>query len=709
MPALTSGPRQAELRRTPDGVVLQLGLADGTVYLERPLSGLLTCSAGRPWQPGLVEIDGWWISRRPGEHRAGCRSGAIAVELRLSFGDADRLNLDVRWRNTSKRRLADLAVGVLLDLGRVKDSQLTIPGLIYNDNPSADPESAVPRIGHTPGGGFLAEEDRLPIPGVNLEWREGRDRRWLSVLSRPRARRSADGQVRYGSLGVIRQDGPVIASLSGVLMFDGKQDVRYVSKAETEATDDGYLTLRPGEVHTQQLVLDWGSQEVRGHAFRHLVRTARSIFTDAGDCALGIDQLVALKSVALDNRWYQGGTVAGYTKFSDIPGNGPRKPTHFLYGWTGQALKLAWCDAQLGFNARDRLRIDRCRAPVEFYLSGSRTPTPGLRHNAYQVATRRWTSFRTGSRPMISSRAYGETISDLADIITLFRWYEEPVPPSWLDALEEAMTFLRGGGTSSRPATAPSAQLADGTFPVGWRLDGTPAATTVSSAGIPCVLAALKASEVLGHAGLLAEATTWLSRYHDQHARTFDRPFARSTLDAACEDKEAGMYYFMAAYELFRRTGDPLHATWCEVAADWLLTWVYVWSPEQDADAPLHISGFNAIGWPSVSVQNHHLDVFFPTYELLAFGLAAERPEYVAAARTTLHALTQGIAATPGNWNFPLPGEQGEAVFQTHWQRRGHTNTWNPSWVIAIPLANALRIQSLEADARRNDLPERDG
>ncbi|WP_427890636.1 hypothetical protein ACQHIV_00785 [Kribbella sp. GL6] len=682
MPALTSGPRQAELRRTPDGVVLRLGLADGTPYLERPLAELLTYSAGRPWQLEAPQPDGWWSSRRAGEHRAGFRTGPLAVELRLSFDSSDRLDLEVRWRNTSQHRIADLAVGLLLDPGRGQDSRLTIPGLIYNDNPSADPLRAVPRIGHTPGGGFVAEEDRLPIPGINLEWRAGRDRRWLSLFSRPRARRSADGQVRYGSLGVIRQEGPVIAALSGVLMFDGKQDVRYVGKAETSATDDGYLMLRPGEVFTQQLVLDWGPLEVRGHAFRQLVRTGRELFTSPGASGLPVAESIALKTVALDNRWYQSGAVAGYTKFSDIPGNGPVKPAHFMYGWTGQALKLAWCDARLGFTARDRLRVDRCRAAVEFYLAGSATPTAGPRHNAYQVDTRRWTSFRTGSRPMISSRAYGETLSDLADVITLFRQYDEPVPPSWLHALDEAMIFLRG------------AQLPDGTFPVGWRLDGRPAATTVSAAGIPCVLAALKASEVLGRPGLLSDATTWLSRYHDQHARTFDRPFARSTLDAACEDKEAGMYYFMAAYDLFRRTGDPLYGGWCEVAADWLLTWVYVWSPEQDADAPLHTSGFNAIGWPSVSVQNHHLDVFFPTYELLAFGLAADRPEYVAAAQTTLHAVTQGIAANPGDWDFPLPGEQGEAVFQTHWQRRGHTNTWNPSWVIAVPLANALRIQS---------------
>jgi len=431
MPALKSGERTAELRRTPGGVEVRLGLADGTSYLERPAADLLTCSTGRPWQLEPMDPDGWWISRRGGEHRAGCRSGPVAVEIRLCFDSADRLNVELRWRNMGQRRRGDLAVGLLLDLGRLTDCQITVPGLIYNDNPSADPARAVPRIGPAPGGGFIAEEDRLPIPGVNFEWRAGRGRRWLSVFSRPTPRRSADGLVRYGSLGVIRREGPVVAALSGVLMFDGKQDVRYVSKAEIESTDDGYLTLLPGEVHTQRLVLDWGPQEDRGHAFQHLVRTGRSLFNEPGARPLELDEIIARKTVALDNRWYRDGTVAGYTKFSDVTGNGPVKARHFLYGWTGQALKLAWCDARLGFESGDRSRIDRCRAAVEFYLAGSSTRTPGLRHNAYQIGSRRWTSFRSGGRAMVSSRAYGETVADLAEIIALFRAHGEPVPPSW--------------------------------------------------------------------------------------------------------------------------------------------------------------------------------------------------------------------------------------------------------------------------------------
>jgi hypothetical protein len=684
MAVLESGGRTAELARTPAGIVLRLGLTGEAVpFVDKPLADLLTSSIGSPWQFRPVQPAGWWISRRrAGEHRASCRSGPLAVEVGLSFDDASRLAIEVLWRNAGHRRLVELAVGVLLDLGRLTDSNITLPGLIYNDNPSADPARPVPRVGPTPGGGFIAEEDRLPIPGANLEWREGKGRRQLSLFTIPEPRRSVGGTVRYSSLGVVRRDGPVIAALSGVLMFDGKQDVRYVSKAETEATDDGYLTLPPGAVHTQRLVLDWGPLEQRGHAFRQFVRTGRSLFTEAGARPLGLDEIIDYKTAALDNRWYADGEVAGHTKFSEVKDNGPAKARHFLYGWTGQAFKLAWCEAQLTVETGDRSRLDRCRAAVDFYVRGSSTEVPGLRADSYQVSGGRWTTFRLRGRPMVSSRAFGETIADLAEIIALFRSQGEPVPQEWERAVADALRFLR------------TAMLPDGTFPVGWRLDGTPAADITSAAGIPCVLAALKAHRVLGDPELLSLATTWLTRYHDQHARTFDRPFARSTLDAACEDKEAGLYYFLAAYELYRLTGDDLYAGWAEVAADWLLTFVYVWSPRLDEDAPLTKAGFNAVGWPAVSVQNHHLDAFFPTYELLAFGTATGRPAYVEAARTAIAAMGQGICREPGDWGFEVVGEQGEAFFQTYWQRRGTANTWNPSWVIALVLSNALRIRA---------------
>lgn len=680
--------RTGELCTTPAGVVLRLCRRDEPQpYAVFALRDVLTLSSGRPWRLESGAADGWSVTSQGRHATVACRQGPLAVELDLHFDEHGLLALDVVWRNESSAPLVDAALGLVLDTAE-PDARVTVPHMIYNDNPSADPSRPVPRLGSHPGGGFVCEEDRLPVPGVNLEWTTAGRTRYLSALTRPERHegeaRGSAGTVRYGSLGVVRRQGVAVAVLSGVLMFDGRPDVRYVSKAETQPASEGYLELAPGQQVSRRCLLDWGRPRHPGHGFRHLVDAARAVFTEPGARPLDLDDIVRYKTSALDSRWHaEPGGVAGYTKFSVVGGNGPRKPAHFLYGWTGQCLRLAWCDARLGFESRQRSRIERCRDATDFYVRGSGiSATPGLRMSSYLYESGSWGTFRRDGRPMLSSRAYGETLADLAEIVLLFREHGEPVPPEWTDTLTTAVEFLR------------HARLPEGIFPLGWGLDGAPAGDLVCAAGIPCALATLKAYRVTGDASYLADAEAWLLRYHELHAATFDRPFAHATLDAGCEDKEAGMGYFLAAHELYILTGDPCYAEWAEVAADWLLTFVYVWSPRFDAGAQLDGAAFSAVGWPGVSVQNHHLDVFFPAYELMDLGRRTGLMRYQQAAETVIHAMGQTICTKPGEWGFPVVGEQGEAVFQTHWQRRGTANTWNPSWVIALVLSNALRIRA---------------
>lgn len=677
--------RTAELRTTSAGVVLRLSRRDEPrPYADLPLRDVLSFSSGRPWRLDAGAADRWSIRAEGGRPTVACRLGALAVEIALAEGERGMLALDVTWRNVSDETVADVALGLVLDTG-VPDARVTVPHMIYGDNPSADPSRPVPRLGPAHDAGFVCEEDRLPVPGVNLEWATDGRARYLTVLTRPEPRQDGtrEGAVGYGSLGVVRRRGVAVAVLSGVLMFDGRPDVRYVSKAETRPAAEGYLELAPGQHVSRRCLLDWGRPTRRGHAFRHLVEAAREVFTEPAARPLSLDEMVRYKTSALDSRWHAGPDgVAGYTKFSAVEGNGPRKPAHFLYGWTGQCLRLAWCDARLGFESGRRDRVDRCRAATDFYVRGSGTETPGLRASSFQLDGGSWSTFRRDGRPMLSSRAYGETLADLAEIVLLFREHGEPVPPEWTEALVTAVEFLR------------RARLPEGIFPLGWGPDGAPADDLVCAAGIPCVLATLKTWRVTGDAEYLADAEAWMLRYHELHAVTFDRPFAHATLDAGCEDKEAGMGYFLAAHELFVLTGDPRYAEWAEAAADWLLTFVYVWSPRFDDGAPLDEAAFSAVGWPGVSVQNHHLDVFFPAHELRDLGRRTGSRRYVDAAEATLHAMGQTICTRPGQWGFPVVGEQGEAVFQTHWQRRGTANTWNPSWVIALVLSNALRMRA---------------
>jgi len=343
---------------------------------------------------------------------------------------------------------------------------------------------------------------------------------------------------------------------------------------------------------------------------------------------------------------------------------------------------LSWCDAHVGLDANQPDRIERCRQAVDFYLQGSGTGVPGLHASSYILETNQWTHFNFDKQPVVSSRAYGETIATLADIILLFREKGLDVPQHWIQGLREAADFIL------------SAALPSGIYPIAWLLDGKPANDMITAAGIPCVMAIVKAFRALDEPKYLEQAEQVMRRYYELHAETFDRPFARSTLDAKCEDKEAGMYYFLAAYELFRITDKPEYREWAETAADWILTYVYVWNPVFKPGTRFHEYGFRCVGWPGVSVQNHHLDVYFPSYELTELGEKTGNEFYVRMGRTVLNAMGQGICRKPGDWGFTVVGEQSEAFFQTNWQNFGSNNRWNPSWVIALVLSHALKFRA---------------
>ncbi|GAA2205218.1 hypothetical protein GCM10009850_007570 [Nonomuraea monospora] len=647
------GGKLVEVVAGPDGPELHLSHRDaGGPHLRAPLRGLLTASAGRPWrvepaEPGAVHL-------REDTVVVTARAGGLSASLKLAFTPGGLLTLTTIWRNDTDGELADVAAGLLLPLP-VQDAHVTMPGVLYNDNPSSGPDRQVPHLG------YVCEEHRLPIPAVNAAW----DDRYLSLFAHPEAIRDEDGKVAYGSLGVL--PGPAVTAMSGVIAFNGEPDVCYVSKAQVEARPLGYRDLAPGETIVTRHTLDWGPVEPRGLGFTKLVHTR--LYQNEAARPLPIDEIVRLKTIAMDARW----DGDGYLAYEGVRHGRPRS---YLYGWTGQCMKLARCDAMLG-------RFERAGRAAGFYVEGSATPVRGLRHARYLVDEGRWEMFRRNDADFVSSRAHGETIADLAALALQFREAGLNVPPGWQEAVEDAAALFW------------HTRLPEGVVPIGWTPHGTAVSPMVSAAGIACVQAMLGAYRLSGERMWLMRAEEVLADYHRLHAATYERPFAHATLDASGEDKEAGMYFFLAAWELYQLTGQERYAQWAETAADWLLTFVYVWSPEYDKGSTFERRGFKACGWPTVSVQNHHLDVFFPTSELSDFGLTTGRAWYAEQADRILHAMGQGICQEPGDWGFQTPGEQGEGFFQTNWQRTGEANTWNPSWVIALPLYHALRMRKV--------------
>jgi len=683
------GQQRVEATATPDSVRLVLRHADETEpYFDGSLQRLLTCSEGRPWQFDVTRFSLESVVEESGELRIAGTLGPLHVRVSLSFGRHDLLYIKVLWENRTDRTLSDAAVGVMLELPERAAEIATIPHMIYNNNPSADPERIVPRLGVGPGKGFICEEHRLPIPCVNVEWPGRAATNYLTLFAIPSYVESEDGKVNYFSLGAVRDGGvSTIVSLSGVLMFNGEKDVVYVGKSKTEPYDGGYVDVPPGSSLSKEYALDWGTAERSGLGFRKAVEKGIALFDPQGAKPLTVHDMIRLKTNAMDDRWREADGAAGYVKFNDSNafGSASRHPPHFLYGWTGQCLKLAWCDGVLGFESGDDVRIGRCRRAAEFYVRESKLPTPGLRRSTYRLSDGQWENFRSKGFSVVSSRAYGETISDLADIAMLFRDREGSAPGAWVEAVREAADFFAG------------AALPSGIYPAAWLEDGAPADDMITAAGIPCAIAVLKAYRLTGDPRYLSCAEQALHRYYELHAAAFDRPFARSTLDAKCEDKEAGMYFFLAAYELYDLTNEHRYKTWADIAADWLLTYVYVWNPVYDRGSRLREAGFNAVGWPGVSVQNHHLDVFFPTYEFWRFGRLTGNALYERMGRMAFDAMGQGICTEPGEWGFTVIGEQGEGFYPTHYHHRGGSNTWNPSWIIALVLSNALKFRGDEA------------
>ncbi|MFC4006145.1 hypothetical protein ACFOY2_02855 [Nonomuraea purpurea] len=663
------GGKVVEVVAGTDGPEVRLRLrdADGP-HLRAPLHRMLTAATGRPWRIAPAAPD--TIHLHPDAPAEGAvvvtaRCGPLGARLELAFTSDGLLTVITTWRNDSGAQVTDVAAGLLLPLP-TQDAHVTMPGVLYNDNPSSDPARQVPHVG------YVCEEHRLPIPAVNAAW----DDRYVSLFAHPEPARAQDGTVVYGSLGVIRNPGLTVAAMTGVIMFDGRPDVCYVSKAEVADQPIGYRTLDPGETLTTRHTLDWGPVRPRGFGFRTLVHTAPRLYHDRGAAPLSPDDIVRLKTTAMDARWAGDGYLA-------YVGDRPGRPRSYLYGWTGQCLKLARCDALLGLDRDEPERVERARRAAGFYVEGSASPVKGLRHARYLLDDGTWEMFRRDGADFVSSRAHGETIADLAALALQFRDAGLPVPGAWAKAVEDAAAlFWR-------------TRLPEGVIPLGWRPDGNPFSPMVTAAGIACVQAMLGAYRLGGERVWLRRAEEVLGRYHRLHAATFERPFAHATLDASGEDKEAGMYYFLAAWELYQLTGLERYARWAEAAADWLLTFVYAWSPEFDTGSTFERRAFAARGWPAVSVQNHHLDVFFPTSELMEFGLATGLTRYAEEARTILGAMGQGICQEPGDWGFEVPGEQGEGFFQTNWQRKGEANTWNPSWVIALPLYHALRMRKV--------------
>lgn len=673
---------------------------DGNVLIQQPTSQLVEYSLTRPFQ---LKVNDWELVREEEREEHGIftyRSGDITAALDFSVRE-NALELELTFTNEGKEEITDFAGGVVIPVVGRGHNKMTLPNMIYNDNPSAVPEKIVPHIGNVAGEGIIVEEHRLPIPAVNAEWKQDGIASYVTLMTIPQV---VTGDEReYWSLGIVKEpEGESMVALSGPLMFNGMKDVVYGGRNTPMSWLKGYRYIRSQESVSKKFCLAWGQLEEEGKGFRNIVELGYTVLKPQTVRLHTLDEMVQYKKNVLDSRYYKDENCSGYQTFgaANSFGNVSGRPEYFLYGWTGQCIKLAWCDCMLGLTTDETFRFERGFEVADFFVkNGQHKAYPGLFYGYYLIEKQEWRGVWKEPEAALASRIEGESVSDLLELMTLMREHGKEVPAHWEKAVKDACAFFMDEHF----------QTQDGIYPMGWELDGTISNPIKNAAGMPCVLALAKASEYFDEPSYLEYAKKKYAIYADMHMKTFDIPFARATMDAKCEDKEAGLYFFEAAAELYRLTKEEQFKTWAEIAGDWILTFVFFWETGFQKDTPCAKKNFRTTGWPGVSVQNHHLDVFFPSYEMYAFGKLAGIERFEKMGENICSALTYGVCTKEGEWGFSVIGEQGEHYYHTNYFQvrypnvmkhmnnwRGGMQVWNPSWITAQVFSSTLKFKHFQ-------------
>ena len=590
--------------------------------------------------------------------------------------------------------MSHVSFGTGLLSGQGGKQKVTIPHVIYNGNPSASEKTLVPRLRDTDGYSLVVEEHRLPIPAVNVEWEDKKSFVSLTVFSMPsRINLSGKDGEHWWSSGVVRSGNNWnIVNLSGVVAMNNIPDKVYDNnRCPVSLPGGGYLDLRRGGIFEKNLFIDVSRCE-EGRGFRRMIEMGWNILRPKTKEAFSLEKTVMLKKNAMLSRWREG-EVNGFLLVPETEkeGNVYNRPPSFLFGWTGQSLRLAWCAISLGIKEKKGILTDiGCKVMDAF----ADAPSPGrekaLKCLRYWLAEKQWEPFRLNGR-LTPSRAFGEAVCNLCDSILLLRGHFLPAKDTWLKTVEESARFL------SREESLNGKKI----FPLFFTDEGKPSDEFAAAGGASCITALLSAYEVTGKDDFLKKGLTLLERYYYLFADRLETPFSHATLDAMCEDKEAGLLFFSAAYKAFLITGMPVYGNYAKLAADWASTFVYLWEPGFRKESICHRQGFRATFWPGVSVQNMHLDVFFYPFEVYNLGRMLGEKRLVKLGRGMMKAWTHGISRFPGDWGYPVAGEQAEQFFHTNFSFglktpsemwRGGYNPWNTTWIMASVLQSALRF-----------------
>jgi len=675
----------------------------GRVELSRSLEGLPELT--------LIQV----------EHRS-APDGQLWVDCRLRGGKCEWLVSDVvrpvgRWVRVTRTWV--LEKGIPQSVALVFSVEVTgagvprvlLPGISYDGNPSAEASRLVPRFAEALPSRSLYEEHRYPVPLAHLEVEvTGHDGSrvpaGVALQSVPSRIDSGSGNEEesdhWWSLGAeLRERGGALLLHSSSCETNGQPATVYGSQNTLHPFPAQPVRFGVGTRVQKDVFLIAASLSDAGWTWRRPVAEARRRLLVPPISRLTPEQVIAAKLNVVRSRFVQEGDVAGFLHVPEV--NRYDSPRQFQWGWTGQSARLAatlleleaspFAPTPLGSPSPAAMAHASLRFVNSQPAAAPGCPLPWVK---YSLEVRRWEASSADGR--FHSRQVGEVLSQLA--LCCEAAADAPWREAVLERLRQAAAFLVEGRCSTAEV-----------FPACWHADGRPAEPSASTGGVACVSALARIGWLLGKPEWTAAAAARLEAYARRVLGSEPRWPCGATLDANCEDKEAGILLLRACLDVHDATGEPHSLECARRAADWTLTFMYAWDPGLRPGTFL-ARRMNCSGWNAVSVQNQHLDVFTPVEELLRLAAATGEEEYARLARVMVRAVTQTVATERDLCGFDQPGrpavvgEQAEQFFQTNYYQgpfsqadwRGGFNWWNPLWIAVHPLRDALCLLRYERE-----------
>lgn len=625
---------------------------------------MLRVSFARPWQAQCMAYDMIDVADENGVITIVLENSVMLTMITLSLADDGTLSVETEWKNTSGETLKDVMLGIAVPLKLAETERIIIPSVCYDEGLT---ETADFKCEYLAGGGFVAEEHRLPIPFVCVNTTKRFGGNSLALFSVPSKCAHNDEFDNEWSMGIVKEDDSIdMLLLSGGVMVNGKKDIVYGAKNENMPYERGYFDMPANaEVTKKFFVYSWQTEKT-GEELDKVIKKSFDLFQPENKIQISYNDFLKYKSVALKNRYVESDSFAGYVKKLSV-GQEDMHYTTMSDGWTVDNLAAAWCDAQNSLQLRKRDGIMRARKCVDFYINSSRCKKRGLRQLYFDNASMQWSFSADGDT--VSSCELGLMASYLADIIILFKDHCLEIPESWTDAFEDTCDFLCQARKLSK----------EGIYPKYWRSDGAVGEADTSSLGVTCVSALAKAYMITGEHLYITVAIKALVKYYESmilHGNLLIKKKKQGLPETACYDKEAYVHFMNAAFDCFTATQDEKLLKMVLSATEILVTYVNFVNYPLKRDSKLNKMTFDIRGLSYTSLKEHALNVIFPSYEIRLAGDITGDAMLKSIGDMTINAVTQLASSGEGEYGLTAAGEQPEQFYTSNWAEQPDSNEW---------------------------------